>query len=106
MNDYTVAELARTVANALSRMEALAARLEGGQFVTSEVFRLYRETAELRFQTIQSELNNVVSRGEYNALKDEVESLKDDKKWLTRLILGFIVLALLGLIFVAGGVPN
>lgn len=85
--DYTLGELARTTAQALARMESLAARLEGGQFVSAEVFRVYQQTVDLQMGT----------------LKAEVEELKDDKKWLTRLVLGFIILAVLGVLVATGG---
>lgn len=85
--DYTLGELARTTAQALARMESLAARLEGGQFVSAEVFRVYQQTVDLQM----------------GSLKSEVEELKDDKKWLTRLVLGFIILAVLGVLVATGG---
>lgn len=85
--DYTLGELARTTAQALARMESLAARLEGGQFVSAEVFRVYQQTVDLQM----------------GSLKAEVEELKDDKKWLTRLVLGFIILAVLGVLVATGG---
>lgn len=69
-------------------MESLAARLEGGQFVSAEVFRVYKEKVDLQLQ----------------GLTDEVDDLKDDKKWLTRLVYGFIILAVLGVVLSTGGI--
>lgn len=87
-DNYTIGELARMVAGALARMESLAARLEGGQFVSAEVFRVYKEKVDLQLQ----------------GLTDEVDDLKDDKKWLTRLVYGFIILAVLGVVLSTGGI--
>lgn len=93
MNDseYTLGELARLYADAQRRMESLAARLEGGQFVNKDTFSLNNDKTDLRFKAMQA----------------EIDSLKDDRKWLARLVLTFVVLAILGAVFaISGGVPN
>lgn len=104
---YTVQELARTMQNALARMESLAARLEGGQFVSAEVHRLSREAADAKIVAIKAEVGTKVDTSTFNSLQADVTSLKEDRKYLVRLLVTFVVLAVLGLVFtVSGGVPK
>ena len=44
-----------------------------------------------------------VDKTVFDAVVARVAQLEDDKKWLVRLVLGFIVLGILGAIFVASG---
>ena len=44
-----------------------------------------------------------VDKGVFDSVVARVAQLEDDKKWLVRLVLGFIVLGILGAIFVASG---
>jgi hypothetical protein len=106
-DDYTVGELARETQRSVARMEALAARLEGGQFVNSEFFRLYKEGVEQRFLALANEIATKAETTQVVALTTEVNSLKDDRKWLVRALLLIFITAVASVVFAAsGGVPT
>jgi hypothetical protein len=110
----SVGELARQVQEVLSRFTGLATRLET-QFVRSDNFELYKELVKQAFKALEttmallarSDRVEELARGmedkadneAFKALVKRVSELEDDKKWLTRLIIGFIILAILGAIF-------
>lgn len=83
----TVAELARQVRDVLVRFEGIVQRLESGQYVRSDIFDMYK-------LGVGVELNNI---------RAEVEELKDDRKWLIRLVGTFIILGILGAVFLVKG---
>lgn len=117
-----VGELSRQVRDVLSRLESLAVRLET-QFVRGDNFGLYKQLVDqaivslqagvrdietvLRDTPDQSDLSNLASRVDSKASKTDLEAvgkrvseLEDDKKWLTRLVVGVIILAVIGAVFV------
>ncbi len=116
-----VGELSRQVQQVLMRFEGLAARLET-QFVRTETYEMYKllvdqairnlqdTTKQLAtFETTQNlrtEVESKASKGLVTSLEQRVDDLEDDRKWLIRLVIGFIVLGVLGAIFIAskGGV--
>lgn len=79
-----VSELRSQLDGLLTRLEALATRLNN-EFISNKVFDEYKK--------LQDEI--------HKNLQEDVASLKDDKKWLVRLVGGVIVVALLGLILVS-----
>lgn len=83
--ERSIGELARQLNDVLERLENLAIRLDT-QFVTKEVFKL------------QNDLNREI----FKRLEKTGDQYEDDKKWVIRLVLGVIVLALLGGIIVTG----
>ena len=107
-----IGELSRQVRDVLSRFEGLAARLEQ-QFVRADNFAYYRQLVDQALATLQStvkDLNDAIKKlptdNEFAALENRVSELEDDKKWLTRLVLGFIILGVVGAVFAlqkAGG---
>ena len=105
--NMTVGELARAVRDAFVRMEGIARRLEDGQFVRTDLYNLAQQNLQQLISDLVRRISAVetdkVSKTEFQNLQQEVNDLKDDKKWLVRLILGFIVLAILGAVFAASG---
>lgn len=123
----TVGELARQVRDVFSRFEGLARRLEDGQFVRTDLYGLYKENVNQSLFALERAVESLekskasqaahivvvdkvkdleddkVDRTEHTSLVDRVAQLEDDKKWLVRLVIGFIVLGVLGAIFVASG---
>jgi hypothetical protein len=105
--EYTVAELAREVQRALASMSSLAARLEGGQFMSSQVFSVWSQGLDNRLKTLEEKVNSKADVEKAKAIEAEINSLKDDRKWLVRLLVTFIVMTVLGVVFAAaGGVPK
>lgn len=110
-----IGELSRQVQGVLLRFEGLATKLEQ-QFVRTDNYLLYQRLVDEAIaglkQTMATlassdQLKNVTddvaskaSKGTVEALTDRVEALEDDKKWLIRLVLGFIVMGILGTVFV------
>lgn len=109
-----IGELSRQVRDVLVRFEGLAARLEN-QFVRADNFAYYRQLVDAAIAALQEtvkrlatseQVKNLASDVDQMATKDYVErlekrvgDLEDDKKWLVRLVLGFIVLGVLGAVF-------
>lgn len=109
-----VGELSRMVRDVLVRFEGLASKLET-QFVRNDNFQLYKQLVDQAISGLQDSAKNfarldritdlekdlVEKAGspEFKALKDRVTDLEDDKKWLTRLLIGFIILAVLAAVF-------
>lgn len=121
----SVGELSRLVRDVLVRFEGLAARLET-QFVRSDNFELYKQLVDQalrslqdasagfaskngtadKFKDIESDIAGKVGKSDYDALCKRVADLEDDKKWLIRLVLGFVFLGVLGAVYTvsrAGG---
>lgn len=112
--DVGIGELSRQVRDVLIRFEGLATRLET-QFVRSEHLELYKQLVNQTLKTLQDAVSKLASAENVRALKDDVDAkadntrvsiledkvkeLEDDKKWLSRLILGFIVMGVLGAVF-------
>jgi hypothetical protein len=100
-------ELARQVRDVFAKLEGLATRLESGQFVRSDIFNLYKEGASTTVAGLDSSIRNLetkkVNEEAFNELKNRVIQLEDDKKWLVRLVLGFIILGILGVVFATTG---
>lgn len=118
-----IGELSRQVRDVLTRFEVLANRLDHS-YVRVDNFTLYKDlvkqsisTLELSVKSLQNtaaalaraeelantkkELEDKADHGEVVALSDRVKKLEDDKTWLIRLVGAFIILGVLGAIFVA-----
>jgi hypothetical protein len=102
-----VGELARQVRDVFAKLESLATRLESGQFVRTDIFGLYRENVNQALAGLEKEAKSIqdgkVAHADFKALEARVVALEDERKWLIRLVLGFIILGILGAIFVATG---
>ena len=101
-----VGELARQVRDVFSRLEGLATRLEN-QFVRTDIFNLYKENVNTALAAVQEKNRGLesdkVDKASFDALQSRVAQLEDERKWLTRLVIGFIILGILGAVFVASG---
>ena len=124
--DLTPGELSRRVQELLLQFESLLRKVEE-RYVQKETLELIREginTAILglqrsyealdRTKADQSEFLGLKSNvdalalskadeSELKAIKDDVDELKDHNKWLFRLVGSFVILAILGAVFAAGG---
>lgn len=102
-------ELSRQVRDVFARFEGLARRLEDGQFVRTDLYVLYRESVNTALASLQERVKALdtgkLEKTDLDSLEKRVAQLEDDKKWLVRLVLGFIVLGIMGAVFaVSGGV--
>lgn len=104
--DISVGELARQLRDVFTRIEGLARRLED-QFVSNKVLDLYRENVNQALAALEKNQRaheqDKAEKSALTALETRVTSLEDDKKWLVRLVIGFIILGLLGVLFAASG---
>ena len=104
----TVAELSRQVRDVLLRFQGLTERLEN-QFIRKDIFEFYEKSIKSSIESINALIKDLddskIASVEHRALVERVAQLEDDKKWLVRLILGCIILAVLGVAFAAGGKP-
>jgi hypothetical protein len=102
-DDVSVAELARSVREAFIRLEGFATRLESGQFVRTDLFTVSEKAREAQLRQIETDVDSKASKSELANLTSRVSQLEDDRKWLVRLILGVVILAVIGLVVVTGG---
>ena len=121
----SVGELSRMVRDVLVRFEGLAARLDNS-FVRNDTFKLQialveaalkqlqdaiplladKQVTQDKIKDLSDDISGKASKGELEAAVKRIAELEDDKKWLTRIILSFIVVGVLGAVFVvskAGG---
>lgn len=100
-----IGELARQVRDVFSRIEGIAQRLESGQFVRTDLYNLYKESIDARIGQLLASIALLTSNKAddlvVKALEARVAQLEDDKKWLVRLVLTFVVLAVLAAAFAA-----
>lgn len=123
----SLGELSRRLTDVFTRFEGLARRLEDGQFVSTQLYQQYKENVNQALAALERRVNDIeggkvskntfdpiaaqvkaldtdkVEKSVFDSLVARVAQLEDDKKWLVRLVLGFIVLGILGAIFVASG---
>lgn len=114
-SEIGVGELSRQVRDVLVRFEGLATRLDG-QFVRDDNFRLYQRLVDQAIASLQkavqelaslemvknlkTEVDAKASKGQVAGLEEDIKELQDDKKWLIRLIVGFIVMGVLTAVIV------
>lgn len=82
-------EVARRLNEVFGRYEQIANELPK-TFVSKELFEAKQEVMLARIDAAMAQ---------HVVLQKQVEALEDDKKWLYRLIIGAVVLAVLGLLF-------
>jgi hypothetical protein len=123
----SLGELSRRLTDVFTRFEGLARRLEDGQFVSTQLYQQYKENVNQALAALERRVNDIengkvskntfdpiaaqvksldtdkIDKSVFDSLVSRVAQLEDDKKWLVRLVLGFIVLGILGAIFVASG---
>ena len=103
----SLGELSRQVRDVFARFEGLARRLEDGQFVRTDLYVVYRESVTQALALLQERMKffeaNKIDKSDLDVLEKRIAQLEDDKKWLVRLVLGFIVLGVLGAVFAISG---
>lgn len=94
-------ELSRQVREVLVRFETLGARLET-QFVRADIFQLWRQKLEEDLKELiankerdHKELEKS-AQTERDHLVKRISDLEDNVKWFVRLVLGFVLLAVIG----------
>jgi hypothetical protein len=99
-SDMSLGELSRQVAQALLRIEGVAQRLESGQFVRTDVYDLQTKATEAKLKQVDE---GKVSTEAHSELKSRVTKLEEANTWLIRVVIGFVVTAVLAFIFVQTG---
>jgi predicted nuclease of restriction endonuclease-like RecB superfamily len=104
--DISIAELARQVREVLGRFQSLADRLDTS-YVTKEVFDLYQRGVDKTVGELEKDAANLErDKAEvlaFNDLARRVANIEDNQKWMVRLILGLIVVAIVGTVLITGG---
>jgi hypothetical protein len=105
-HDISVHELGRQVRDVLARFQSLADRLDTA-YTTKEMFSLYKILVDQALSTLQekvSELDRDKSESStYSALEKRIHDLEDNQKWIVRLIVSLVVVALVGGVIITGG---
>ena len=84
--EYILQELARRLDEVTSRLENGLSRFDS-TYIRKDVYDQAQKTAEAEHTAQELKIKNLESR---------LDDLEDDKKWLVRLVIGFIVLGVLG----------
>lgn len=92
--------VAQGVAETATRTAAEVARIAVETSKSVALFGTELSYIKEKVDKIEIRLENkFVTVDAFNATKVEVDSLKDSNKWLTRLVLGAVILAALGILF-------
>lgn len=89
VDEPALGEVARRLDEVFKRYEQIANELPK-TFVSKDLFEASKELTKAQVDAAQIQ---------HAVLQKQVEALEDDKKWLYRLIIGAIILAVLGLLF-------
>lgn len=105
-HDISVAELSRQVRDVVARLQSLVDRLDN-VYVTKEMFNLFKILIDQEVKNLKEKVENLdKEKSEKNteaALAQRVADLEDNQKWITRLIVSLVVIAVVGLVIVTGG---
>jgi hypothetical protein len=120
-DEISVGELTRQVASVLLRFEHLATRLDES-YVAKQFFELYRENLnrtigelakDIETAARKESLQDKVDRSDFTPLKSRVDDLdrrvkklEDNLGWIVKIVLTFVVLTVLGAVFVASGLQK
>lgn len=112
--DISVGELSRQVQSALQRLENLATRLDTA-FVSKQLYDLYTAGNDKDIHEINQKLATLATKESltFKAEKSvcdnherEIKALKDNMQWVVRTVLTFVILAVLGAVFVVNGLQK
>lgn len=118
----SVGELSRQVREVLLRFQSLAERLDQS-YMSKEVFDLWQRLIDGRVKSVGEKCNETLgvaqkkadqedlvalkqdkaNVSELNALNERVKSLEDNQKWVVRLVLGLILVAVVSAVLVTSG---
>lgn len=105
-HEIGVAELARQVRDVLARFQSLADRLDNA-YTTKEMFNLYKTLVDQAIATLQEKVTELdrdkVEKTTEASLDQRVKNLEDNQKWITRLLVSLIIVAVVGTVIVTGG---
>lgn len=120
-DDISVGELSRQVAQTLQRFEQLLTRLDDS-YVSKNLYDLYsrgvdKALAELERAVAEAarkeSLTDKADRSDLQPLKDKadalelrVKKLEENISWIVKIVLTFVVLAILGAVFVTAGIQK
>lgn len=68
-----------------------------------EVVIRLQSTVETLDRTVTRLVDGMVSREAHDALKERVDDIEGIFQWVSRIVIGAVILALLGLVIVQGG---
>ncbi len=104
--DISIAELARQVQEVLRRFQGLADRLDTS-YVSKEVFDLYKRSIDQSLTNASTNCSNLErDKAEKLAFDDAIRriaNIEDNMKWIVRLLLALIVVAVVGTVISTGG---
>ena len=122
MTEISTGELARQVREVLIRFQGLADRLDNA-YLTKETFSLYKDLVDRTLKQLEDasanldrdkaektvtdslshRVDNRADKGAVESLERRVSNIEDNNKWLVRLVLGVVILAVIGLVVTTGG---
>jgi hypothetical protein len=106
-DEMSLGELSRRLADVFLRLEGMAQRLEGGAYVRTDLYAVNQLSNERQMKALETQIaaleKDKAERDALGPIEARVVQLEDDRKWLIRLVLAFVVMAVLGTIFVASG---
>lgn len=105
-SEISIGELARQLEGVVARLEAIMKRLDSGQFVRSDLFERYESHVTGKLADIEKDVDNKAEKHDVDNLKTRMTKLEDDKTWVTRLVVSFIILAVLGVVFTTTGIQT
>lgn len=102
-DEISIGELARQLKDVVSRLEGVMRRLDNGQFVRTDLFDRYEEAVASKITKLEKDTDNKASKSDVDQIALRVTKLEDEKTWITRLVVSFIILAVLGIVFTTTG---
>lgn len=102
-DEISIGELARQLKDVVTRLEGVMRRLDNGQFVRTDLFDRYEESVASKITKLEKDTDDKAAKSEFVQLALRVTKLEDEKTWITRLVVSFIILAVLGIVFSTTG---
>lgn len=117
-SDITPGELARRMNDVLLQFSNLVDQVEN-RYVRKDLLELYKQGIDSALQAANQSLNSKadksaveqlslnmtdkVNKADFDAMKSDVNELKDTNKWLFRLVIGIVITAVVGTVIAVGG---